>query len=121
MPPSDRFLKGTAARIGETGRKAEKHLTKRLGGRACIGSGNQAGDKGDVNLPEYLVEAKATEADSYSIKLDLLAKITREARAKQKYPAFAVTFVTGNGRPKPFGSWVMVPEHVFNEMQLRTD
>lgn len=70
-----------------------------------------------MRLEEFLVETKATETASYSIKHDLLAKIAREAMEKGLEPAFHVQFVTPDGRPKKFGSWFMVPEDVWKTIE----
>lgn len=115
---SDRFVLGRHKPIGETGRRAEGHLTKRLKGEATRASGNMLGDKGDVRVGrDWLAEGKATEAGSYSVKHEELAKIAREALAVGKEPVFAVTFVTGSGLPKPLGAWVMIPEDLFEEIK----
>lgn len=110
-------IRRPVAEIGTTGRKAEAKLAKRLGGRLTRASGNMNGDKGDLVFPEFLMETKATEADSYAIKHVLLAKIAREAFEKAKQPAFHVQFVNGSGHAKPLGSWVMIPEDLWEELQ----
>lgn len=114
---TDRFVLGRKPRIGDTGRKAEGHLTKRLKGRPTVNSGAMARDKGDVELPQFLVETKATEAESYGLKYELLRKITLEALRTKRKPAFHVQFVTGSGLPKKDGAWVMIPEALFDEIQ----
>lgn len=120
---SDRFRKVTGGvsanspRIGTVGRKAEARLAKRLGGRLTPGSGNQDGAKGDVVLADMLIETKATEAESYRLEHELLAKIEREATETGRHPGFHVQFVDGTGRAKRFGSWVMIPEWLFNELR----
>jgi hypothetical protein len=103
--------------IGETGRVAEKKLNKRLGGRLTPGSGNQPGAKGDIDLGEFLLETKATEADSYRLDHETLAKIEREALAKGKNPAFHVQFVDPRGNAKRFGSWVAIPEWLWEDVR----
>lgn len=118
----DRFRRVTGGnssnspRIGTVGRKAEQKLAKRMGGRLTPGSGNQVGAKGDIVLADVLMETKATEAESYRLELDLLAKIETEALASGKNPAFHVQFVHGDARPKRFGSWVMIPEWLFQRL-----
>jgi hypothetical protein len=103
-------------RIGTAGRRAEKRAARRLGAVQTPASGALAGAKGDMALPLVLIEAKSTTADSMALRLDWLAKITGEALALGKQPAVQLVFVTGNGRPRRFGAWVLVPEHVFKEM-----
>jgi hypothetical protein len=117
MPEKGSLLGKVKSRIGDTGRKAESRLIKRVGGKSTPASGNMEGAKGDVVLPEFLMETKATENASYSLQHDLLAKITREALEAGKQPAFHVQFVDATGRPKKMGSWVMVPEQFLEEIQ----
>lgn len=109
-------VSSNSPRIGTVGRKAEALLAKRLGGRLTPGSGNQVGAKGDIDLPDLLMETKSCQNETYRLELELLAKITREAHAKGKDAAFHVQFVDGVGRPKRFGSWVMLPEDVFQRL-----
>lgn len=117
MPAKGSLRGRVKPQIGETGRKSEAIVAKKFGGRLTRASGNMAGDKGDFELPEFLVEAKATENGSYSISHDTLAKIAREAVEKQKRPALHLTFATANGRPKPLGSWIMIPADLFEAIQ----
>ena len=114
LPPALR--RAQARPVGAAGVASEQRLAKRLGGRQTPASGAMAGAKGDVELPGVLLEAKSTTADSMSLKLDWLAKIAAEARAAGKQPALAVTFVTGDGRPRPNGSWIMVSEQAWREL-----
>lgn len=104
--------------IGATGRIAEKKLHKRLGGRLTPGSGNQVGAKGDLRFDEldFLMETKATEAESYRLEHEVLAKIEREALARGRNPAFHVQFVDRQGNAKRFGSWVAVPEWLWEKL-----
>lgn len=117
MPEKGFFLGKVKGRIGDTGRKAETRANRRLGGRATRASGAMDSDKGDIELPEFLVENKATEAGSYSLKHDILAKISREALEAKRQPALTMQFVDSIGRPKKFGSWVIIPEALFEELQ----
>jgi hypothetical protein len=117
MPEKGKLLGQVKSRIGDTGRKAETRTAKRLGGRLTRASGSMASDKGDFHLDEFLTENKATENDSLSLKYDWLTKISREALDDKKSPALAVQFVDGIGRPKKFGSWVLISEQMFEEVQ----
>ena len=108
------------SRIGSTGRRSEARLAQRLQGRLQPASGAMAGAKGDVSLPEVLLEAKSTTAGLLPVRHAWLAKIAKEARAAGKIPALGITFTTGDGRPVPDGAWVAVPEWLFNE-KLRQD
>ena len=101
---------------GRHGRLAEPKIAKRLGGKTTLGSGAIDRDKGDINLPEFLIEAKTTLADSISIKQDWLLKIYQEALEKHKEPAMAINFVNEAGRSEKRQRWVAIPEHVFISM-----
>jgi hypothetical protein len=103
-------------KIGDAGRRSEKLTAKSLGARLRPASGAMEGAKGDMVLPQALVEAKSTTGDSISIKYSWLGKITQEAFGAGKYPALTVTFTDQNGRPVNFGQWVMIPLHVYQEM-----
>ena len=105
MPPASKT-------IGAVGRTAEAKLAERLDGKCTPASGARD-SKGDIKVGRFRLEAKATESASYGLKHDELAKITQEATAAGKYPAFAVLFVNPRGDPLRFGSWVAVPEHIF--------
>ena len=108
------------SRIGSTGRRSEARLAQRLQGRLQPASGAMAGAKGDVSLPDVLLEAKSTTGGLLPVRHAWLAKIAKEARAAGKIPALGITFTTGDGRPVPDGAWVAVPEWLFNE-KLRQD
>jgi len=96
---------------------AELRATKRLDGQATPASGAMQGAKGDIRRPGFLIENKSTLNESFSIKLQVLAKIAQEAQQDRKNPALAIQFITGNGRPQAFGAWVAVPETLFREME----
>lgn len=101
---------------GHAGKKSEKITAKRLGGKLQPGSGAILGFKGDIVLPEFLVEAKSTVKYSITIQHEWLAKISHEAEGYGKQPAVAVTFTHSNGTPCNAGSWVMIPERVWKEL-----
>ncbi len=111
-------LERRQARIGEAGRRAERHTAKRLGARLTPGSGS-GNLKGDFYTEVMHVEAKSTQNQSISLKLDWLKKITKIGRARAKSPAVTITFTTADGRPKPNGTWVLIPEGLFNELIQR--
>ena len=111
-PFTDRQNRGTH----KHGQKSERKTAKRLGGRPRPGSGSVAGAKGDILLPDYLVENKSTEHRSISLKLDWLDKISVEAREEGKVPALAIQFVDKAGNSKKRGRWVLVREDDFKEL-----
>lgn len=99
-----------------TGLRAETKAAKRLGGRTVPGSGSVDGLKGDITLEHFLVESKSTQKKSISIKYEYLHKIDMEGLGVNKYPALIIQFTDANGDVKRNGSWVMVPEHIFKEL-----
>jgi hypothetical protein len=99
--------------IGHVGRKAEAKTAKRQRGQLTRASGAMEHGKGDIVLDDFLCENKSTQAGSLSISQDWLAKISREALEQKKKPALTVQFTDGMGNPIKFGTWVMVPESVF--------
>lgn len=116
MPPMER------QKIGGAGIHAEQRLAKRLQGRLMPGSGSSSGrggGKGDMNLDrkvKFKLEAKSTVNDSFSIKLSWLQKIVGEAFHSGRTPALSIQFVTGDGNARVAGSWVAIPEELFNEV-----
>ncbi len=109
---------GTRKIYGNTGLRAEEHAAKtHTCARTTRGSGAQPGDPGDIVLPEYLIEHKATENRSLSLKYEWLSKITRLASSRGRRAALQISFVTADGRPvSGDASWVMVPVSVFREL-----
>lgn len=101
--------------IGSVGRVSEKHTARRLGARQTAASG-AGGEKGDMTVDDWRIEAKSTQRKSLAIQHDWLAGIGEQARLSGCTPALAVTFTHADGRPAPDGSWVMIPEHVFRDL-----
>lgn len=101
---------------GSHGVKSEKRTAGRLGGRQVPASGAMQGAKGDIRLADFLVENKATEAESMSLKLEWLLKVAQEAAELGQMPALSIQFVTGDGRPRQNGRWVMIREDDFKEV-----
>jgi hypothetical protein len=100
---------------------AERRSMDRLGARGTPASGALDGAKSDGILDrgdEYSVrvEHKATEAKSMRIELEWLLKIMGEAMDHGQVPALAISFVSGDGRPRKDGAWVAIPEYVFLEI-----
>lgn len=98
------------------GQRAEKKTAKRFGVRPNAGSGSIEGFKGDITLPDFLVENKATEHKSISLKHAWLEKISREARQVGKVPAVTIQFVDKRGDPIAYGRWALIPEDEFSEL-----
>ncbi len=117
MPTSDNpfMARVGAAVIGRTGRLSERRTAKRLKAVQTIASGS-LGQKGDMQLRDFLIEAKSTTDRSLRVAYEWLFKISKEAGMAGKTPALAVTFVDDAGRPIDCGNWVMVPEYLFKEL-----
>lgn len=98
-----------------TGTRAEQRTAARLEADLVDASGALEGRKSDMTLRDFRVENKATEADSVRLKLDWLLKIAHEAAETGRTPALTLQFVTGNGKPREGGAWVVIPESVFRE------
>jgi hypothetical protein len=103
-------------RIGKSGRASEKQTAKRLKGKQTPASGAMPSAKGDIELPEFLLEAKSTVSESISLKRAWLKKIGNEALGVNKYPAVSIIFNTEDGVPKHRGSWVLITEDMFREL-----
>lgn len=100
----------------------EKKVSEAIGGKRQRGSGSQPGLKGDavredIGLP-LLGECKRTAGKkSISVKVEWLAKISREAESQNAYPFLDVQFdrdvvesvARKMGIPPPEEDWVMVP------------
>lgn len=101
------------------GMKSEKKVAKRLGAKLTPASGAMETEKGDMVLRDacpmagFRVEAKATSLGSYSLKLDTLAKILREANDRQQFPALSVSFTRPDGSPLENGAWMVMEEKIF--------
>lgn len=67
-----------------------------LGGRRTPGSGNQWHTKGDVISRDFMGEDKTTKHSSFSLKLDDLKKLERNALAAGRTPVFSVNFCGTN-------------------------
>jgi hypothetical protein len=99
----------------EASRRQERDIAEEWGGRTQPGSGNQAGAKGDVRKKgELRIEAKLTQAESYSLKLDDLYKIAGEA----SHGELAVLFIDFNepGTRKLRDRFAVIHSNDFKEL-----
>lgn len=69
----------------------ELKLAKKFSGTRIRGSGCGA-QKGDIRSEKYLIEAKETSKDSYTLDIQKLLKLTREAFRAQRIPVFCIQF-----------------------------
>lgn len=70
--------------------RQEKKIAKDIGGRRVAGSGSLPGMKGDVTSSRWLVEAKQTVTQRFSLTLRLWRKIEGEAVSKGKLPVMLI-------------------------------
>lgn len=109
-------------KIGDTGRKAEKRLSKAVKGRLRPASGAFNGLKGDIVEDTFLVEVKSTENLSLGVKYDWLRKIAIEAQGAGKTPALSIIFTADSlGNHRPYGRWRLIPEGVFQRLKPSKD
>lgn len=107
-------------RIGDAGRAAEKAFAAKMGMKLMPASG-AASSKGDMGDEKFLLEAKSTIKDSYSISIQTLLKIHGEAIMAGKLPAFAVLFTDKHGKAVRHGEWIAVPRWVWEQLEVRED
>lgn len=70
--------------------RQERSLARNIGGRTVPASGAFWSRKGDVRTDDLLIEAKTTEAASFSLKKVIWDKIRREALLDGRIPVLAV-------------------------------
>lgn len=87
-----------------------------MGALRVPGSGSIPGLKGDLSKDDFLLESKATINASFSIKTDVLSKISTEALNVGKKPALAISFVLPDGTSLPGGDWIMMRQSDFMEL-----
>lgn len=115
MTKETRFEKRMKRDGTKHGLKAEKKFAKRTGAMLHPGSG-AVGLKGDCTLGNLKIENKCTVNASMSIKLEWLAKITREALEIDQTPALNIQFVNAQGDVRSQGSWVLLREQDFQRL-----
>lgn len=98
------------------GKASEKKLAKSIGARLTPASGSLTSAKGDMQVGEFLIEAKSTIHASITLDREFFTKISHEATFKGKTPALAISFVTGDGTAKVDSEWVCIPKTIFNSM-----
>jgi hypothetical protein len=101
----------------------ELDLAKDLGGKRRAYSGanrpvsvyNQGpGYNGDVTVGDYEIEAKRTDKDSISLKIDWLIKISKGAAGRGKKPAVQIQFDKLNSVCD--NKWVLIEQSTFKEL-----
>ena len=71
--------------------KHEKRLAKAIGGQRNVASGAFWFRKGDVRSQDLLIEHKWTGKKSFTIKSDVLEKITTEALLDSRTPVLGIS------------------------------
>jgi hypothetical protein len=99
------------------GASAERKASRRNKLRLHPGSGNIPSLKADMSDAFFIVESKATEHDSISIKKKWLDKVADEGRNITKAPVLLVQFVKPDGEIKDNGAWVMMPEWLWRDIR----
>lgn len=102
----------------KTGRESEKRANRDLGLTDTRASGAMPWDKGDGKSDTILAEHKSTQKWSISVKYEWLNKIAHEALMAVKTPILVVRFVTGDGRPRDNGRWVMIREEDYKRLGI---
>ena len=84
-----------------------------ISGRRRRGSGAAPGLPGDAYGERFLLEAKFTNAQSFSVKLGDLTKIETAAFMAGKIPLFRFGFATGD---RIANEWVAFPAYLFSQV-----
>jgi hypothetical protein len=71
--------------------KHEKRLAKAIGGQRNVASGAFWFRKGDVRSKDLLIEHKWTGKKSFTLKSDVLEKITTEALIESRTPVLGIS------------------------------
>ena len=71
--------------------KHEKRLAKAIGGQRSVASGAFWFRKGDVRSKDLLIEHKWTGKKSFTLKSDVLEKITTEALIESRTPVLGIS------------------------------
>lgn len=105
---------------GLHGRRSESLTAKRVKGVTQPGSGALDGAKGDIKKVtedrKWLMENKATNGQSFTMKKEWLLKIYQEARETNCTPALSFQFTDDSGRSEVRERWIAVPEHIWLEI-----
>ena len=115
-PPPRRSGVGRPGSFGVVGRIAELKTATRLDATPVPGSGAMDSAKADMRTADFLIENKSTVKESYKTDLQVLARISKQARAANRLPALALQFTDESGKPVQHGAWVAFPEHIAREM-----
>jgi len=94
--------------------KQEAALAEEIGGKRIPGSGSRA-LKGDVRLAGIVrIEAKTTEAKSFTVTRKMLDKISAAAETAGEMPVLVVDFMPAGGHRG--GRFVVCPAYVIKHI-----
>jgi hypothetical protein len=88
-----------------------------IGGKRHIGSGAISGLKSDASSEIWQQEAKQTGGKSFRLSLDVLSKITSEARRQDKKPMLFLRFTDIPDEMVVDDDWVIFPAKFFGNSQ----
>lgn len=101
----------------------EEDTAALIGGHRHAGSGAIEGFKSDASSVEraWQAESKQTKAKSFSVKLEVLDKITREARRQHRRPVVHLRFTDVPREMVAEDDWVVLPASVFQSLRELED
>lgn len=111
------FGKNEAKRARKRVSEQEEEGARIIGGRRHVGSGALSDLKSDASSAEWQQEAKSTKHKSFGLKLEILEKITREARVQDKKPMVFLRFTDIPDDMSVESDWVVIPKSVFEELE----
>lgn len=102
-------------------KKYERRAAKAIGGSRHAMSGAGERQKGDLSNELVVAEHKYTGKASLSLKREWLEKVSIEALAVGKTPAFAFTFTDWDDAKLVPKDWIAMPASFFRELMERAD
>jgi len=119
IPPVRGFSfdrRGAEKRARRRVREQEDEGARIIGGERHVGSGAISDLKSDASSEEWQQESKQTAAKSFRLTLDVLEKITREARTQGKKPMVFLRFTDIPEEMVVEEDWAIVPKSCYEEM-----
>lgn len=110
------FNDSKAGKVHEEVVEQEEEAAELVGGHRHPGSGAIDGLKSDGSGRRFQIEAKGVRGASFSMTLEVLDKIYREARSTSKIPMLHVRFKSVPSSMTVPEDWVAIPASVFKEM-----
>lgn len=110
------FNRGAEKRARRLVTEQEDEGAEMINGTRHIGSGAIPGLKSDASSDVWQQEAKQTERKSFGLKIDMLDKITREARVQGKNPMVFLRFTNVPDESVMEDDWVIMPKSAFEKI-----